>query len=417
MLEAQVEPTLVASCMSRRFPRKIKPNLALYDVREFFRLPPYPETAVTLKRILNLYRVRYQRMRGHTKLRGYPIILTIEPTNVCNLACPYCFTGAGEIGRKRSQFPLPLYQKIMDELGDYLLQVELHNWGEPLLYWNLPELIRIASSRRISTLVSTNLSIRLDASRAEALVASGLARLGVSIDGARQETYERYRARGNLARVLDNIRLINQAKEALGSATPRLMWEFHVFEHNKDDIEAAKAMARELAMDIDISKGWVAGPEWDPDGPFKFFAAPSVDGCVFLWQRAVINVDGGVAPCCGTFYKEDDFGSVNEMSFKEVWNNENFQEARKLFRSRHASEKGKSLICYDCPETLTREDYLQHLAQGHDRASFRPRFTTNDGFNFFFQRRPARREVPNAANVVDHQPVDAESSGPQSQPR
>jgi MoaA/NifB/PqqE/SkfB family radical SAM enzyme len=403
--------------MPPRLLRKTKPNLALYDVREFFRLPPHRGTTVTLKRLLNLYLVRYQRMRGHTKLRGYPIILTIEPTNVCNLACPYCFTGAGEVGRKRSHFPFPLYQRIIDELGDYLLQVELHNWGEPLLYWNLPELIRIASSRRISTLVSTNLNIRLDASRAEALVASGLAHLGVSIDGVRQETYERYRVRGNLDMVLNNIRLVNQAKEALGSASPRLFWEFHVFEHNIDDIEPAKAMAQELGMDIDISKGWVAGPEWDPDGPFKFFKAPSGDGCQFLWERAVINVDGGVAPCCGTFYKEDDFGSVNEMSFKQVWNNENFQEARKLFRSRQGSEKGKNLICYNCPETLTREDYLQHLAQGRDRMSFRPRFTANDGFNFFFKRRTAGPHVPNAADASDLQSSDARPTEPRSQPR
>lgn len=400
--------------MPRTLLRKLKPSFALYDVREFFRLPPYPATVATLRRRLNLYVLQYQRMRGHAKLRGYPMILTVEPANFCNLGCPYCFTGVGEASRDRSSFPLPLYQRIMDELGDYLFLVELHNWGEPLLNKNIPELIRIASSRGISTTVSTNFSFPFDASRANALVTAGLAQLGVSIDGARQETYEQYRVRGNLDTVVNNIRLVNQAKEALGSATPRLTWEFHVFEHNRGDIEVARSMARELGMDIDIAKGWVAGPEWDPEGPFKFFKAPSGDGCEFLWQRAVINVDGGVAPCCGTFYKEDDFGSVNDVSFKEVWNNGNFQEARQLFKSRHGSEKGKNLVCYNCPETLTREDYLQHLAQGRDRASFRPRFTANDGFSFFFKRRPARPHGPRVADGL--QPVDARPTGPRSQP-
>jgi MoaA/NifB/PqqE/SkfB family radical SAM enzyme len=321
------------------------------------------------------------------------------------------------VSRKRSHFPLSLYQRIISELGDYLFQGELHNWGEPLLNKDIPELIRMASSRGISTTVSTNFSFPFDASRAEPLVSAGLAQLGVSIDGARQETYERYRVRGNLDTVLTNIRLVNQAKEALGSAGPRLLWEFHVFEHNIDDIEPAKSVAQELGMDIDISKGWVAGPEWDPDALFKFFKAPSGDGCEFLWQRAVISVDGGVAPCCGAFYREDDFGPVNEMSFKQVWNNANFQEARKLFKSRQGSEKGRSLICYDCPETLTREDYLQHLAQGRDRMSFRPRFTANDGFNFFFNRRPHRPHGPNGADVADPQAVDARPTGPSGQPR
>jgi len=383
--------------MPRKLLRKIKPRSALHDVRELFRRPSYLGTTVTLKRLLNLYLVRYQRIRGHSKLRGHPIVLTVEAANACNLACPYCFTGVGEVSRERAHFPLPLYERIIDELGDYLLQVELHNWGEPLLNKNIPELIRIASRRRISTLVSTNFSIPFDASRAEALVSAGLARLGVSIDGARQETYEQYRVKGNLDTVLNNIRLVNQAKEALGSATPRLTWEFHVFEHNRDDIEAAKSMAQELGMDIDISKGWVAGPEWDRDGLFKFSTALSGDGCQFLWERATINVDGGVAPCCGAFYKEDDFGSVAEMSFKEVWNNENFQEARKLFKSRHGSEKGKRLICYDCPVTISWKEYRQHLAEGFSRVSFVPRFDGNDGFNFFFRRRPPRDKQSDGA--------------------
>ncbi len=383
--------------MPRKFLRKIRPRSALYDVRELLRRPSYLGTALTPKRLLNLYLVRYQRMRGHTKLLGHPVILTVEPTNVCNLACPYCFTGAGEVGRKRSRFPHPLYERLIDELGDYLLEVELHNWGEPLLHWNLPELIRIASSRRVSTLVSTNFNARLDVPRAQALVASGLTRLGVSIDGARQETYEQYRVRGNLDTVLSNIRLVNQAKEALGSATPRLTWEFHVFEHNRDDIGAARSMARELGMEIDISKGWIAGPEWDREGEFKFSSALSGDGCQFLWERATINVDGGVAPCCGAFYKEDDFGSVAEMSFKEVWNNENFQEARRLFRSRHGSEKGKGLICYECPVTVSWEEYRQHLAEGFSRVSFVPRFDGNDGFKYFFSRRPARDNLAEGA--------------------
>jgi MoaA/NifB/PqqE/SkfB family radical SAM enzyme len=289
----------------------------------------------------------------------------------------------------------------MDEMGDYLFEVELHNWGEPLPNRNIPDLIRIASDRRIDATISTNFSFPFDAARAEELVSSGLSQLGVSLDGARQETYEQYRVRGDLELALSNVRLMAEARRKLRSATPRLIWEFHVFDHNKGDVEPAKSMAQELGMDIDVSKGWVAGPEWDPDGPYDFYQAPSVDCCESLWQRAIINIDGGVAPCCGTFFKEDDFGSVEDRAFKAVWNNESFQTARKLFRSRQGAARGKSLICYDCPETLTRGDYLRHLAAGHDRASFRGRFTSNDGFSYFFNRRPARPGAPQDTDAAD----------------
>ena len=53
--------------------------------------------------------------------------------------------------------------------------------------------------------------------------------------------------------------LVSDAKKRLGSATPRLVWEFHVFPHNLADIETAKIMAAELGMDIAVSKGWTVG--------------------------------------------------------------------------------------------------------------------------------------------------------------
>ena len=397
--------------MLRKFIQRFTPSFGLFDVRVFFRPVRPLGSKLTLRRLLNLYVVRFQRMRGHSKVHGYPVTLTIESANVCNLACPFCFTGAGEVGRAKTHFPMSLYKRTMDELGDYLFQLELHNWGEPLLNKNIPDLIQIATDKGVSTLISTNFSFPFSEERAEALVGSGLSILGVSLDGARQETYEQYRVKGNLEVALDNVRRINAAKKKLGSASPKLIWEFHVFEWNEDDIELARSMAEELDMEFAVDKGWVAGPEWNPESDFKFYQRilPS-SRCEFLWERAVINSDGGVAACCGAFYKEDDFGSVQDLSFKEVWNNKNFQEARKLFASRDGSEHGKSLICHECPATLNWEDYKQHVTAGGERFAFTSRFNTNDGFNFFFNRRPAKQ--PDGDAVIGLQQVAATPAGP-----
>ena len=371
--------------------RKIGAYNAASQVGGLFRPPQYAGLRLTPKRLLNLYLVRHQRSRGHTKLRGHPLVLTIESCNVCNLRCPHCFTGSREVGRAASMIPFALYERVLSELGDYLLHIELHNWGEPLLNKNIYDMIRLASTKGISTVVSTNFSMPFDASRAVELVSSGLATLGVSIDGARQETYEKYRVRGNLERALNNVRLVTEAKRTLGSKTPNVIWEFHVFEHNRDEVELARATAEQLGMQISVDKGWVAGPEWDPGAGFKFFAQPVPERCEYLWSRAVINNDGGVAPCCGAFYEEDDYGSVADRSFKDVWNNESFRQARSLYRTRRkAPEPAKRLVCYDCPQTVMWERYGQHLAQGLAKAAFVPGFNANDGFNYFFNRRPSR---------------------------
>lgn len=348
----------------------------------------YPGLRLTPRRLANFYLVRLQRLLGQTRLVGYPLVLTIEAANVCNLRCPYCFTGAGATTRNLRFFPLPLYERLLRELGDHLLEVEFHNWGEPLLNRRLCRLIQSASGRGISTIVSTNFSLPFDGSRAEALVSSGLAILGVSIDGASQETYEQYRVGGDFRTVIDNVRLVKEAKERIGSISPRLIWSYHVFEHNLHEIEPARTLALELGMEFSASKGWVAGAERVSDGECKFFKDPTADRCEMLWERAVVQADGGVSPCDGAFFREDDFGSVTHMRFREVWNNREFRQARSLFRSGRFCGDGANLVCHDCPETLTHQDYVKHLARGGNRTPFKPRFTANDGFNHFFSRRP-----------------------------
>jgi pyruvate-formate lyase-activating enzyme len=378
--------------------RRVSNALASILMYQVMRIPPgYPGSRLTAKKLLNLYLSRLEYKTGRIKVHSRPIKLTVEATNVCNLRCPACFTGVGEVGRVRSMMTLELYRKLLAELGDYLLELEFYNWGEPLLSKFIYTMIREASDRGISTTVSTNFSIPFDAERAERLVASGLQTLGVSIDGAQQETYEQYRVRGDLETVLKNCRLVVDAKKKLRSKSPNMIWEFHVFGHNVGDVEHAKALAKELDMGIAIDKGWVIGPDWDTAGEWKFFANPSPGRCMFLWQQAVVHNDGGVAPCCGTFYREDDLGrvtvkpeEVGAASVREVWNNSKFREARRLYRTRTGSEETQRSICFDCPATVIWDNWKKHRASGGTSETFQVGYSTNDCFNYFFNRRPVK---------------------------
>ena len=61
--------------------------------------------------------------------------------------------------------------------------------------------------------------------------------------------------------------------------------------------------------------------------------------CWRLWRSAVVNWDGGFAPCCYLTDKEEDFGEVTNSSIKEIWNNENYTTARGLFEDGYKPEK------------------------------------------------------------------------------
>ncbi len=392
--------------MLRRILRTVKTHPRYVALKGILDLPPRPGLRYTPRRALNLWLARMEMKTGRTSVWCRPSKLTVEATNICNLRCPACFTGIGDVGRARGHMSLDLYKQLIAELGPTLMEVEFYNWGEPLLAKHIFEMIEEASRRRIATTVSTNFSFPWDAARAERIVTSGLGLLGVSIDGARQESYEQYRRRGILATVLENCRLVRDAKRRLGRSNPKMVWEFHVFPHNTDDIDLAKRLADELDMELCVSKGWLLGEEWDPASRFQYFFNPVVEKCPFLWGQAIVQNDGGVAPCCGTFYEHDDVGRLaadgagGARRFRDVWNNEKFRASRRFFRSRTGTDEEKHLACYECPMTKTWERYHVHRALGGAPETFQVGYGTQDVFNFFWSRRPAPAAEPRARRAA-----------------
>jgi len=71
----------------------------------------------------------------------------------------------------------------------------------------------------------------------------------ISIDGATQPIYERFRRNGDLELVFSNIRKLVDAKRRLRRRTPVLSWNFLAFEHNAHEIPLAIEMARKLGVD------------------------------------------------------------------------------------------------------------------------------------------------------------------------
>jgi pyruvate-formate lyase-activating enzyme len=364
--------------------------------------PPLFEGATpTARRLTNWARLSWEWYRLIPSPRSYPARLCIESSGACNLSCPHCFTGAGETGRQRATLSLEFYRRLLAELGDHLWQVEFHNWGEPLLNKNLFVMVAEASARGLSTSVCTNFSLPFDEARATALVRSGLKLFGVSIDGARQETYEQYRVGGRLDVVLRNCRLVNDAKQRLGSRTPRVNWVFHMFSHNVGEVDEARAMAAELGMDFGAARGRVVGPDWDPEARWIPHERIVPTPCYTLFHTAVVYADGSVAPCRGSFYPEDDMGRLaadgrpGATTFRELWNGERFRMARRFFTTRKGTSDDTDHICLHCPAVLDWEDWTGHVALGGSQDSWHPRYTGNDRYNYFWSRR-RRPRVPTA---------------------
>ena len=354
---------------------------------------------MTARRLWNLRRLHEDYASGAVRMRAKPIKLVLEATNICNLHCPGCFTGLGENGRVRSAISLAFFRQILRELGSTLMEIEFYNWGEPFLCKSITTMITEARKKGIATMISTNFSVPFEEAKAEAVVRSGLSWLNVSIDGATQENYAKYRRGGDLSLVLRNAQMVLDAKKRLGSTTPEVVWNYHVFPHNANEVEAARAKANEMGFNAYyFTKGLTYEEEWT-DTRFNYYPPFYMPlRCNFLWYYAVIHNDGGVAPCAGSFYREDDLGKLSTgpgqpgaASFAEIWNNNAFQHVRGLFANKLKDATARcGGLCDDCPQTLTYQGGVRHVEAGNDFGTFVAAFSPNDGHKYFYLRKPAR---------------------------
>lgn len=299
---------------------------------------------ITIRKLANLALNEAELFFGFTRVRSQPPFIKLESTPLCHLACPGCphsdpaFKKA--LGNKKF---LSLHTTVEATRGleKTLIGTSLSYTGEPMLNPDLIPIIEHLHRARHYTSFPTNLSVPLSEEKAEALVGSGLDLLMVSLDGTSAETYAQFRKRGNFALVKKNVALLAAKKRQMGSKRPYLLWKFIIFDHNKHEVDVARAQYRELGFD---------GVEFnlDHDGVDYEQVAETpenaVKPCYWAWNTATIGWDGDVQPCCKQMNRLS-MGNAS-TSLKSVWNNEAYNALRASFRDK----SGNSLndVCRSC---------------------------------------------------------------------
>ncbi len=314
------------------------------------------------EKLENFILIERQKLKREEYIQGYPYWLTIDPTNFCNLRCPFCPTGQGRNSRVKAALSLDNFRKIIDELGPYLIHIDFCNWGEPLLNNQIYQMVTHAKQYHIDTKIDSNLN-RLSEEDAEALILSGLDKLIVSIDGATPETYSKYRVGGDFNRAMDNLRLLIEKKRQLGKIHPYICWQFLVFRHNEHEIEKVKRIGKDLGVDVGITKAFIGNKDWIPlNEDYSHYRRKEINSeytsehfkksqeamCNWPWEAITINPNGSVSPCCSVEDEKYDFGNVFQSPFREVWNNQKYREARRYIRNKQIIQGSNNNICINC---------------------------------------------------------------------
>jgi hypothetical protein len=184
-----------------------------------------------------------------------PSRLYVECTAACNISCNQsCCAPETGITRTRQagMLDFELFTRVIDEAGPSLGRVDFFNYGEAFLHKRAVEMCEHIKTKypHIYLYTSTN-GLALTDEKARRLVHSGIDEVTFSIDGASQETYVKYRQRGDFAKALSNLRAMADEKAKHGRDVPHLNWRYILFRWNDNDeeMEAARRLAVEAGVD------------------------------------------------------------------------------------------------------------------------------------------------------------------------
>ena len=320
----------------------------------------------------NTYREQYANSVDGSEIPTvpeYPVTLSIEMVNRCNLACVMCHLP--HFLKEKATLTLENLEKVFSE-GEQLgvPAVIFGNGHEPLLYKEFDTMVDSAVSHKFMDLLLYTNGHLLTQKQADKILNSSITRVFVSIDAATEETYNRIRqartkaavGTGRLELVEKNLHYLIRRREELGLKLPIVRVSFVVQKENQHEVD----MFRERWIDVvdsvdfqvesshrgietmellDEAERW-KGRELGE--PLKRMA-PRARTCHYPFDTLSIWSDGKVGPCCTYMGKNLVVGNIHEQTLQEIWHGDKIKLLRQQFLD------GKpNIVCQDC---LARADF------------------------------------------------------------
>ena len=263
-------------------------------------------------------------------IEEFPYEFYMEITNKCNLDCKMCARSV--MKRPQGIMKNSLFKKIIDEIISNQPYAYIHYYGigESLLDPDLLEKLEYAQKKGVkNSVIFTNGQLLLENDLFKKLIHSGIATIGIDIDGFTPEIYNSIRRGGDFFVTKKAIETIyHYARKS--SLNTRIELAYQVYpgiNDNEKDIEKfikwcnANQYEYKLVnmhtwsgLRQDVPKTNLKGL---PDDHFSQRQNP----CCMLWSGFFIAWDGRIAICFQDADLNECMGDVNKESITSIWNN------------------------------------------------------------------------------------------------
>jgi|LSQX01.2.fsa_nt_gb radical SAM protein with 4Fe4S-binding SPASM domain len=284
---------------------------------------------------------------------GQPIVLSIEPSSVCQLKCPECYTGTGLTKRETIFIDFELYKSIIDKVYKKTWIINLYFQGEAFLHKDIFQMIDYASKRNLMTVISTN-GVAFDNETIDKLLKYPPSLLIFSIDGISENSYEKYRKNASLEDVIFKLKNLSETVKIRNNRFPKLEIQTIVTQQNENEIEQISNLAKECNANFRLKTLQIIGSEDQnnllPKNPkyrryIKDLKPKKIkNSCRRLWTHMLVTCDGYVVHCCMDKNKKYSIAKIDSKLENDFWK----LESRKSFQQRVLKNKSQIDICQNC---------------------------------------------------------------------
>ncbi len=285
-----------------------------------------------------------------------PYVLQFFPIYACNFTCSYCHFS---IPRTQREFvtdqvimDYDLFEKCIKDIGEFpekIRTLRFVGMGEPLMHKQLPDMISYAKKMEVAERVEvlTNGSL-LTKELSDAIIASGLDRLVISLQGTRREKYEEVSKFAlDFEQFVENIKYFYEHKKS----THVYIKVVDVALEDENDKERFFTVFGDICDSIGIETAVPIFPGVDYSdvlGEGKNVTQFGLDVvnspiCPQPFFSLQINPDGKVVGCYSVYYPEI-LGDCNNESVQDIWNGVKYND----FRRRMLDGRGN--VCRVCKE-------------------------------------------------------------------
>lgn len=245
--------------------------------------------------------------------------VNFELTSVCNLKCKYC---SFKSGLRKPYIDLRLFKKVLLDLCSFapkLPMLALYMSGESLLHPQFVELLQIVAETRKQypafgqiVYLHTNGILWTPEAHHRIMETEALTRVIWSIDGVDRKTFEEMRPKADYNQILDNFSYFLAHRGEVEGWINNL----------RDKSCVGKEMdIRLLHLFLEADNAVVSPPkDLNQTGlsEIKYYGK-TLGLCSYLFDTAIVTVDGQMSLCCVDYNSENGFGNLQKHTFREVF--------------------------------------------------------------------------------------------------